>query len=91
MIGDDNLGAFVANEMAAAGIELLPVFDAKRPTTNKNAVEAGGYRLLKMDTVDNQPLSMANFLNLFKSGSLDCLSSIILCNDRKANSAVPHP
>jgi len=33
------------------------VIDANRPTTNKNAIIAGGYRLLKIDTLDNTPIS----------------------------------
>ncbi len=56
VIGDDILGAFVANQMRGTGIDFWPIFD-DRPTTNKNAIVAGGYRLLKMDTVDNRPLS----------------------------------
>ncbi len=34
-----------------------PIIDQTRPTTNKNAIVAGGYRLLKVDTLDNRSIS----------------------------------
>jgi bifunctional ADP-heptose synthase (sugar kinase/adenylyltransferase) len=34
-----------------------PVIDRTRPTTNKNAIVVGGYRLLKVDTLDNSSIS----------------------------------
>jgi bifunctional ADP-heptose synthase (sugar kinase/adenylyltransferase) len=33
------------------------VIDKTRPTTNKNAIVAGGYRLIKIDTLDNRSIS----------------------------------
>jgi len=57
VIGNDNLGKLVLDDLEDAGIELMHVVDQTRPTTNKNAVVAGGYRLLKMDTVDNRLIS----------------------------------
>ena len=33
------------------------VIDRTRPTTNKNAIIVGGYRLLKVDTLDNRSIS----------------------------------
>ena len=57
VLGRDAPGLFVTREMAEAGIRFRPFIDATRPTTDKNAVVAGGYRLLKLDTVDNRPLS----------------------------------
>jgi bifunctional ADP-heptose synthase (sugar kinase/adenylyltransferase) len=33
------------------------VIDRSRPTVNKNAIVAGGYRLLKVDTLDNRSIS----------------------------------
>ncbi len=37
----------------------MPIIDRTRPTTNKNAIVAGGYRLLKIDTLDNRSISDA--------------------------------
>jgi bifunctional ADP-heptose synthase (sugar kinase/adenylyltransferase) len=35
----------------------MPIIDDTRPTTNKNAIVAEGYRLLKVDTLDNRSIS----------------------------------
>lgn len=39
------------------GILMQTFIDENRPTTNKNTIIAGDYRLLKIDTVDNSPIS----------------------------------
>src|SRR6185295_19491824 len=39
------------------GVHCLPIIDETRPTTNKNAIVAEGYRLLKVDTLDNRSIS----------------------------------
>ena len=36
---------------------VMPIIDRTRPTTNKNAIVAGGYNLLKVDTLDNRSIS----------------------------------
>jgi bifunctional ADP-heptose synthase (sugar kinase/adenylyltransferase) len=38
-------------------VQCHPIIDSTRPTTNKNAIVAGGYRLLKVDTLDNRSIS----------------------------------
>jgi len=57
VLGDDALKDYVLEDLDSAGIECRPIIDDTRPTTNKNAFIAGGYRLLKVDTLDNQPIS----------------------------------
>ncbi|WP_372522809.1 PfkB family carbohydrate kinase [Sulfuricaulis sp.] len=57
VLGDDALRDFVLNGLAKSGVDCRPVIDATRPTTNKNAFIAGGYRLLKLDTLDNRSIS----------------------------------
>ncbi len=57
VLGDDELGRMAAERLVEAGITLAAVIDPTRPTTQKNAIVAGGYRLLKIDTVDNRPIS----------------------------------
>ena len=57
VLGDDPHGTFVMAEMEKHGIRALPVIDPTRPTTNKAAYIANGYRLLKVDRVDNRPIS----------------------------------
>jgi rfaE bifunctional protein kinase chain/domain len=57
VLGDDPLKDFVLDGLKKSGVECRPVIDPTRPTTNKNAVVAGGYRLLKIDTLDNRSIS----------------------------------
>jgi rfaE bifunctional protein kinase chain/domain len=57
VLGDDALGEFVQEEMRRHEVKCLPVIDPTRPTTQKAAYIAGGYRLLKVDRVDNRPIS----------------------------------
>ena len=57
VLGDDALKDFVLEGLKKLGVECRPVIDHTRPTTNKNAIVAGGYRLLKIDTLDNRSIS----------------------------------
>lgn len=57
VLGTDGYKDFVLKDLDAQGIECAPIIDATRPTTNKNAVVVGGYRLLKIDTLDNHSIS----------------------------------
>jgi len=57
VLGDDGLAEFALRDLEAAGVHCLPVVDRTRPTTNKNAIVAGGYNLLKVDTLDNRAIS----------------------------------
>ena len=56
VLGEDEHKQFVLDDLAQTGIHVNPFFD-KRPTVNKNAVVVGGYRLLKIDTLDNSSIS----------------------------------
>lgn len=56
VLGNDSLQKFVLDTLVEAGIDVRYEVEANRPTTNKNAIVAGGYRLLKIDTVDNRPI-----------------------------------
>ena len=57
VVGDDSLGEFALNSLKRSGIEANIIVDKNRPTVNKNAIVVGGYRLLKIDTVDNRSIS----------------------------------
>ncbi len=57
VLGDDKLKEFVLEGLAKSGVQCNAIIDATRPTTNKNAIVAGGYRLLKIDTLDNRSIS----------------------------------
>ena len=57
VLGDDALKDFVLADLEKTGIKTRAIIDPTRPTTNKNAIVAGGYRLLKVDTLDNRSIS----------------------------------
>ena len=57
VLGNDALKEFTLKQLAERGVEVRPVIDATRPTTNKNAIVVGGYRLLKVDTLDNRSIT----------------------------------
>ena len=57
VLGNDALKDFVLNDLKETGIECIPLIDKTRPTTQKNAFIANGYHLLKVDKLDNRPIS----------------------------------
>jgi len=57
VLGDDALKDYVLEDLKESGVETQAVIDSTRPTTNKNSFVAGGYRLLKVDTLDNRSVS----------------------------------
>lgn len=57
VLGNDGYKTFVLDDLTSFGVHCLPIIDETRPTTNKNAIVAEGYRLLKVDTLDNRSIS----------------------------------
>ena len=57
VLGNDDYQRFVLDDLVSCGVHCLPIIDDTRPTTNKNAIVAEGYRLLKVDTLDNRSIS----------------------------------
>ena len=57
VLGEDALKIFVLDGLKRGGVDCRGIIDPSRPTTNKNAIVAGGYRLLKIDTLDNRPIA----------------------------------
>lgn len=57
VLGNDAYRTLVLDDLSTFGVHCLPVIDDTRPTTNKNAIVAEGYRLLKVDTLDNRAIS----------------------------------
>jgi len=57
VLGDDPLKDFVLDGLDREGVRVLPIVDRTRPTTHKNTVVCGDYRLLKIDTLDNRSIS----------------------------------
>lgn len=76
MLGDDELGQFAEGHLREQGIKLNVVTDAKRPTTNKNAIICGSHRLLKLDTLDNASITpeiVERFKFYIAQEDVDCL------------------
>jgi rfaE bifunctional protein kinase chain/domain len=57
VLGNDSLKDFVIADLTKSGVKLNAIVDDTRPTVNKNAIVVGGYRLLKVDTLDNRSIS----------------------------------
>jgi len=57
VLGDDLLRQFVVRDLESCGVRCHAVIDETRPTTQKNLFIAGGYRMLKVDSVDNRSIS----------------------------------
>jgi bifunctional ADP-heptose synthase (sugar kinase/adenylyltransferase) len=67
VLGNDALKDFVLAGLAKSGVMCRPVIDSTRPTTQKNAIVAGGYRLLKIDTLDSRSISDETLASLCES------------------------
>jgi len=57
VLGEDAHKDFVLEGLKKSGVDCRAIIDRTRPTTNKNAIVAGGYRLIKIDTLDNRSIS----------------------------------
>lgn len=67
VLGDDALRDFTLEGLAKRGVTVHPVIDKTRPTTHKNAIVVEGYRLLKIDTLDNNSIGDGVLAELLKS------------------------
>ena len=61
VLGNDRLKDFVLEGLKKSGVDCRAVIDKTRPTTNKNAIVAGGYRLLKSTpwTTARSPMTLS--------------------------------
>lgn len=76
VLGDDELSRFVISDLKDYGVEVNAITESGRPTTHKNAIVASGYRLLKIDTLDNRTISdetLDAFVNLIQKTECDCI------------------
>lgn len=76
VLGDDSLKDFVIKGLMESEIKLVPIIDSARPTVNKNAIIADGYRLLKIDTLDNATISgkiLDKLIDSIKNTSTDAI------------------
>ena len=57
VLGDDDLRRYVENDIKSKKINLDTIIDKSRPTTNKNVITNGIYKLLKLDYIDNRAIN----------------------------------
>jgi len=57
VLGEDSLKDMVLEDLMKTGVITNAIIDETRPTVNKNAIVVAGYRLLKVDTLDNRSIS----------------------------------
>ena len=57
VLGDDPLNDFVLKDLEEFGVKVNGIVDETRPPTDKNVIVCGTYRMLKVDTLDNRPIS----------------------------------
>lgn len=59
VLGKDEAAALIEDNLRAAGVRVTSLAEPTKSTTIKEVVVVGGQRLLKLDTVDNRPISDA--------------------------------
>jgi rfaE bifunctional protein kinase chain/domain len=57
VLGDDPLKDFIVQDLQGQGITCAPFVDHTRPTTQKNVFLADGQRMLRVNKLDNRPIS----------------------------------
>ena len=82
VLGDDRLKDFVIEGLKASGVEIDAVIDSTRPTVQKNAIIAAGYRLLKVDTLDNRAISQDIIEQLVDTISKSSADAIVFSDFR---------
>jgi rfaE bifunctional protein kinase chain/domain len=80
VLGDDALKDLVLADLEASGVSCSGVVDATRPTTQKNVFSADGYRLLKVDRLDNRPIS-SKVLKDFTDAIAATETDVVVCSD----------
>jgi rfaE bifunctional protein kinase chain/domain len=80
VVGNDDLGKYVSEDLQKLEIDLNLIVDETRPTTNKNAIIADNYRLLKIDTLDNRTLQTSIQKEINKK-ILDNTDNILILSD----------
>jgi bifunctional ADP-heptose synthase (sugar kinase/adenylyltransferase) len=82
VLGEDELAKFALEDMKAAGVEVESHVERGRPTVNKNAVVVGGYRLLKIDTLDNNSILDSTVASMFSRIRQDKADAVVFADFR---------
>jgi rfaE bifunctional protein kinase chain/domain/rfaE bifunctional protein nucleotidyltransferase chain/domain len=79
VLGDDEAGEFAWDDLTGDGISLANINNSA-PTTFKNVFIADGYRMLKVDTVDNRPIGR-DIVKRLQEQIADIDADIVLLTD----------
>ena len=60
LLGDDNEGDWAKQKLEEAGVTVFKISEQGRSTTLKEVFDVDGYRVLKMDRVNNSPITLAS-------------------------------
>lgn len=82
VLGNDEMGKIVSNQLSAWDIKSHSIIDSNRPTTNKNAIVVNDYRLLKVDTVDNSPITDSQLASICQSIAKSSAVAVVLSDFR---------
>ena len=82
VLGEDRLKDLVIDGLKESGVDVKAIIDSTRPTIQKNAIISGGYRLLKIDTLDNRPISNDIIDKLVKEISNSKADSVVFSDFR---------
>jgi rfaE bifunctional protein kinase chain/domain len=80
LLGEDSLAQMVETDLKAAGVFLNKITENHRPTTQKNIIICNNYRLLKIDNLDNTPISNS-ISNEFVKKISEVQSDIVVFSD----------
>jgi rfaE bifunctional protein kinase chain/domain len=80
VLGNDEYRNFVVEDLTRVGIKVNAMTDGSRPTVNKNAIVAAGYRLLKIDTLDNSSIP-DTVLTAMTRLVRDIPANAVICSD----------
>ena len=76
VMGNDELSNFAEKDLLDNNIKLNIIRDDLRPTTNKNAIVVGDYRMIKIDKIDNRVVEFdvqEKIQNFIKKTVTDCI------------------
>ena len=80
VLGNDQFKKLVISTMKKNKINFHGIIDNTRPTTNKNTILSGNYKLVKIDTLDNQPIS-EKILNKISNSIKKIKADIVIFSD----------
>ena len=82
--GNDKFKDMLSGEMKKNKIKLNLIVDNNRPTTNKNTIIAGDYRLLSANMLDNRSIDKTTFEKIISFIRRGNNNSVILSDFRHA-------